>query len=417
MPNFKELFSTPKKAAVTLLCIGVILVTIGACIVVYAAGGPASSDAIGAENAQNFAFADAGVDPAAAKSINVRYERFQGTFVYKVEFIAGDTEYEYRINASDGAVVRKESKTVKGPEDTPPLPLSVTLEEARDIALTDAGVSREQATFTEVEQDEEGGVSVYKFKFYVGNVEYGYEINAQTGAIYSKSMVTYVGQGSGGATAPPAQTGAPQQSSSPASSSPPAQATNPPAASAPPQPSGVTPPTSPVNPISPPTGQPQQTVQDRITLDAAKSAALADAGADAASVQYTKAELELENGVWVYEIEFCTSTHEYEYEINAYTGAVCHKSAEVCPTGGHHGGGHHSDPHHSGSTCIGAAQARSVCLDHAGCHESQVVFTKVELDEDDGAAVYEVEFTKDGVKYEYKLDAVTGDILEYEWES
>lgn len=415
--KLKGLFSTKKRAGVSLLCIGIILVTIGACIVVYAAGQPERSDAIGTENAQNFAFADAGVDPVEAKTVQVKFERFQGQFVYDVEFIAGDTEYEYKINADDGSVVKKESKTIKSPEETSPLSGTITLEDAREIALSDAGLTREQATFTEAEQDREDGISVYEFKFYAGNVAYDYEINAQTGAVYSKSMVTYMGSGSGAATSttPPVNSSTPQQSSSPVQSAPPAQASRPPAASTAPQPSsGLTPPTNPITPPSPPISQPQQSgSQSRIPLDEAKSAALTDAGASASDVQYTKAELDREDGLWVYEIKFYTATHKYEYEINAATGAVYSKSVEAFSNSG----GHHDDPHHSASgTLIGSDQARSACLNHAGCTTDQVTFTKVELDSEDGLTVYEVEFRRDGIKYEYTVDAITGDILEYEWD-
>lgn len=414
--KLKGLFSTRKKAAVSLLCIGIILVTIGACIVVYAAGQPERSDAIGTENAQNFAFADAGVDPVEAKAIQVKYERFQDQFVYHVEFIAGDTEYKYKINAYDGTVVQKESKTVKSSGETTPPFGTISLEDAREIALSDAGLTREQVTFTEVKQDEESSISVYEFKFYAGNVEYDYEINAQTGAIYSKSMVTYMGSGSGTTpTTPPVQSSAPQQSNPPTQSTPPVQTTRPPVASTPPQTSGgPTPPTNPITPPSPPGGQSQQGgTQTKITLDAAKNAALSDAGVSASDIRYTKSELEREHGMWIYEIEFYTDTHEYEYEINAATGSVYSKSVEACSNSG----GHHDEPHHSNNTnLIGAAEARSACLHHAGCTADQVTFSKVELCSEDGLTVYEIEFHKDDDKYEYTIDATTGDILEYEWD-
>ena len=241
MPNFKELFSTPKRAALAVACLCVILVTAGVCIVMIAngAGGPEQSTAIGREAAQNFAFADAGVDPASAQAVKVKYERYQGTFVYEVEFLAGETEYEYKINAADGSVVKKEQKTVMGPGNSVPVAGTITLEEARDIALADAGVAREQAVFAEAKQDMEGGVPVFEFKFYGGNVEYEYEINGQTGAVYSKKTTTYVSQDPAG-TPPPVQT-APPATQTPATQSP---ATQPPATAKPtPAPATQPPPT------------------------------------------------------------------------------------------------------------------------------------------------------------------------------
>ena len=396
--NFKALFSTPKKAAAMIACLLVIAVMMAVCIV-YAvnSNGPAENSAIGAENAQNFAFADAGVDPASAQAIQVKFERHQGEFVYEVEFIAGDTEYEYKINASDGAVVQKESKTVKGPESTAVLPGAVTLEEAQAIVLADAGVEGAQATFTEVEQDMEGVLPVYGFKFYAGNMEYEYEINAQTGAIYSKKVTTYVAQNPGGtATAAPRPT------------QPTATPTQPPSAAQPTQ-------------QVPATAQPTQPPAQGgmyVGSEAAKSAALTDAGVSAGDARFTKVRMDYEDGAAVYEIEFYTSTHEYEYKINAKTGAVYSKEAKALSngSGSHHGQSQNQNPNQNqaGDSFIGTEQAKAAALRHAGCSAEQVVFTKAKLDYDDGRAIYEIEFTRDGLEYELEIDAVTGGVLKYE---
>ena len=73
----------------------------------FAACAIAEGAAIGAENAQRFAFADAGVDPAAAQAVRTEFDYEQGQFVYEVEFVADGTEYEYWIRSTDGAVVKK----------------------------------------------------------------------------------------------------------------------------------------------------------------------------------------------------------------------------------------------------------------------------------------------------------------------
>ena len=397
MPSLRKMFSTPKKAAVSIACLVVILVTLGICIaMVYAGSGgqTAENSAIGSENAQKFAFADAGIDPVSAQAVQVKYSRFQDGFVYEVEFVAGDTEYEYKINAEDGSVVKKEQKTVAGPEDSGALPPTVTLERARETALADAGITREEATFTEVEQDLDGGVSVYEFKFYAGNMEYEYEISAQTGEVYSKKTTTYVGQSVGGATRP---------SLSPAPA-------KPDATPAPVQPTPA-PTQSPVTAAPQPTSQPTQPGgRLYIGVDSARAAALSDAGLSADQVRFTQVHMDYEGGVAVYELEFFTSTHEYEYKINAQTGAVYSRSVDAVST---FSGAHHPEQHNSGANCISADAARSAALRHAGCAADQVVFTKTELASDGGAAIYEIEFYHDGVEYELELDAATGAVLNY----
>lgn len=396
MSSIKEMFSTPKRAALAVACLCVILVTAGVCIVMIANGarGPEQSTAIGGEAAQNFAFADAGVDPASAQAVKVKYERYQGTFVYEVEFLAGETEYEYKINAADGSVVKKEQKAVMGPGNSVPVAGTITLEEARDIALADAGVAREEAVFTEAKQDMERGVPVFEFKFYGGNVEYEYEINGQTGAVYSKKTTTYVSQDPAG-TPPPVQT-APPASQPPATQPPatakptPAPATQPPATQAP---------------------RPTQPSNSFIGSDAAKQAALADAGVSAGDARFTKVRMDYEDGVPVYEVEFYTATHEYDYEIHAQNGSVFHKEVEAHQTSS---GNHHGGTGTQTGADIGAEAAKNAALNHAGCAAGDVVFTKVERDYDDGWLIYEIEFYKGGLEYEFEIDGTSGAVLKFE---
>lgn len=59
-----------------------------------------------------------------------------------------------------------------------------------------------------------------------------------------------------------------------------------------------------------------------ISAEAAKSAALSHAGVSASNVYEFKCELDRDDGVTRYEVEFKSGGMEYEYEIDAYTGAV-----------------------------------------------------------------------------------------------
>lgn len=62
----------------------------------------------------------------------------------------------------------------------------ITLERAKEIALTDAGLTDTDAVFTKTKQEKERGISVYEIEFYAGNTEYEYEINGTEGVIVSK---------------------------------------------------------------------------------------------------------------------------------------------------------------------------------------------------------------------------------------
>ena len=67
-----------------------------------------------------------------------------------------------------------------------------------------------------------------------------------------------------------------------------------------------------------------------IGVEAAKAIALKDAGQTAAAVVFTKARQEKEDGRLIYDIEFYVSGQmEYEYEIDAYSGAILEKDVEA----------------------------------------------------------------------------------------
>ena len=65
---------------------------------------------------------------------------------------------------------------------------------------------------------------------------------------------------------------------------------------------------------------------------------------------------------------------------------------------------------------IGQAAAKSIALDHAGISDYEAYDIDVELDDEKGALIYEVEFKADGMEYDYEIDAVSGSILRCESE-
>ena len=148
-----------------------------------------------------------------------------------------------------------------------------------------------------------------------------------------------------------------------------------------------------------------------VDLEGAKAVALADAGVKAADAVFRKSELEWEDGVKVYDIEFYTSEAEYDYEINASTGAVLDKSMELfenhVPS---------ADLQGSAGSYIGVDQAKAIAVSNSGFKAEDVIFTKTKLERDKGSVRYEVEFYKDRMEYEYSIDAYTGSIVEYESE-
>ena len=64
---------------------------------------------------------------------------------------------------------------------------AVTLEQAVNIALKDAGFTAADVNFTKKAQDTDDGVQKYEIEFTNGGYEYDYDINAATGQIIEKS--------------------------------------------------------------------------------------------------------------------------------------------------------------------------------------------------------------------------------------
>ncbi len=142
---------------------------------------------------------------------------------------------------------------------------------AVDAALGHAGVTRSEVRKLDVDLDYEHGSMVYEVEFEVGAAEYEYDIGAADGDIvwYEIERDGTVEQGGSAIDGKAA-----------------------------------------------------------ISSDDAKTAALNHAGLTTAQVTHLKAELDREGGKLVYEIEFKSSGHEYEYVIDAATGAVIKSEKE-----------------------------------------------------------------------------------------
>lgn len=418
MKKIKEYFATPKKAILSSACAVAVLAVLGVGGA-YAASAVAESTSIGSAAAQNFAFADAGVDPASARIERTKFGFKQGQFVYQVEFDANGTEYEYWIKASDGAVVKKETE-----QETPSdFHAALSLEEAKNKVLADAGVSAANAAFTKTKLEHDDGAAVYEIEFHTADMKYEYEIDAQSGAIRKAKQEAIQLQ----TVAPGTQKliGLDEAKTKALANA------------------GVS--ASEVlfaeaelhydrgtavyevgfrtvnikyeyeiDALTGAVRKKKQEAVDRlpgvsdaaqlIGLEAAKNKALADAGVSAENATFIKAKLDHDDGAPVYELEFITVNAEYEYKIHAATGAVLEKESEAIKN---------ADP---SKTYIGIEKAKKAAVSHAGLSLSDVRFSKAKLDKDDGMMVYEVEFFANGMEYEYTIDAYTGEILEYESE-
>ena len=153
---------------------------------------------------------------------------------------------------------------------------------------------------------------------------------------------------------------------------------------------------------------------------AAAYAAEQYAGTTALDSVTAEVDSELDEFPAHYEVELHTQWGEFEYLVDAYTGkvlsgqkdllaAVSASNETTKPSG--------QKPAPSGTVQdIGYAKAKSIALNHAGVSENQAYDMDIELDDEDGKLVYEIEFKSGNMEYDYEIDARTGAILKHEAE-
>ena len=143
-------------------------------------------------------------------------------------------------------------------------------------------------------------------------------------------------------------------------------------------------------------------------------AAAAFGKASTAKMAYSAVDPELDESPAHYEVEIKSQTgEEFEYKIDAYTGAILESKREAAD-GTEVPVVQPSKPAASGD--IGYAKAKSVALNHAGLSENKAYDMEIELDDEDGTLVYEVEFKSGNMEYSYEINAATGAILKHEAE-
>lgn len=243
-----------------------------------------TSGGISADKAKSIALADAGVSESNALGLRVKQNWDDGMAIYEVEFRCNGAEYEYDIRSADGAILKSERDDDNDYYYTTAPSASGSLvgeAAAQSAALTHAGVKESDTSYLSCHLEyDDGRVECYEVEFQAGSTQYEYEIGPYDGAVWKAERETRAAVPASGST-----TGT----------------------------SGTT------------TGSTSGTTSGSssvISAEAAKSAALAHAGVSASNVYEFKCELDRDDGVTLYEVEFKSGGMEYEYEIDATTGAV-----------------------------------------------------------------------------------------------
>ncbi len=227
---------------------------------------------------------------------------------------------------------------------------------AREVALQHAGLSSSQVSFLQTKLDWENGRQVYEVEFYSGNKEYDYEIDAASGAIVSYDFDI-------------------ENYTIPSTSTP------------------STPSTSTSNSSTGLIGEAK-----------AREIALNHAGLTASQVSFVQTKLDWENGRQVYEVEFYSGNKEYDYEIDAASGAIRSYDFDI---------ENYTIPSTSASASNGSYISREKAQQLAQAKAPGATLVKLELDYDDGRAVYEGELRDGRMEYEFEIDASTGNFIKW----
>lgn len=162
-------------------------------------GSANTSSFIGESAAKQAALSHAGVSESSTKYCNAWLEYDDGRAeCYEVEFMAGNTRYEYKVALTSATVLESERESYGGSGSSgqstgqsgsqtsggsSTSSTDIGAEKAKSIALNHAGVSASQTSEMKVEQDWDDGVLEYEVEFKAGGVEYEYTIHGGTGQI------------------------------------------------------------------------------------------------------------------------------------------------------------------------------------------------------------------------------------------
>ena len=237
------------------------------------------------EKAKSIALEHAGVKSEDVTFVLAEQEYDDGNLIFNVEFITkSNDKYDYEILADSGVVLAAdfEKKLIPTADKNSQ---SVTLEQAQAIALQNAGLKADQVTFLKQKTNWDDGMLVYEIEFYTSTYQkYDYDVDSQTGqiiawdfdndSVYARQDTALKNQ-----QANTSQSGRQQPESSAAANT-------------------------------------------SITLEEAKASALKQANLKNSQVTWGRVYKEYDDGRLIYKGEFYYNMLEYEFEIDAASGAV-----------------------------------------------------------------------------------------------
>ena len=281
----------------------------------------------------------------------------------------------------------------------------IGIEAAKETALKSAGLTEDQADFSTAGLDSRDGTFFYQVNFEAEGMEYDYAIDAVTGVVIEENSVAADdGAEAAGAAASETETsGAAADDVAEATGAAASRDAAGDAASGAVQASGAAQASETAQ-----TSAAAQNASDSgmIGEEKAKEIALNHAGLTEDQTQRLWVKRDYDDGRSIYEVEFYgEGRDEYDYEIDAVTGEIVAFDTDLHD---------HGTAPSEGQSQVSEEQVRQTVLERVPGASAENIFLHLEWD--DGRLEYEGELIYDNMEYEFKIDAYSGAVTEWEAE-
>lgn len=281
----------------------------------------------------------------------------------------------------------------------------IGIEAAKETALKSAGLTEDQADFSTAGLDSRDGTFFYQVNFEAEGMEYDYAIDAVTGVVIEENSVAADdGAEATGAAASEAETsGAAADDGAEAVGAAASKDAAGDTASGAVLASGAAQASEAAQ-----TSPAAQNASDSgmIGEEKAKEIALNHAGLTEDRTQRLLVKRDYDDGRSIYEVEFYgEGRDEYDYEIDAVTGEIVAFDTDLHD---------HGTAPSEGQSQVSEEQVRQTVLERVPGASAENIFLHLEWD--DGRLEYEGELIYDNMEYEFKIDAYSGAVTEWEAE-
>lgn len=281
----------------------------------------------------------------------------------------------------------------------------IGIEAAKETALKSAGLTEDQADFSTAGLDSRDGTFFYQVNFEAEGMEYDYAIDAVTGVVIEENSVA----ADDGAEAADAAVSEAETSGAAADDG--AEAVG---AAASKDAAGDTASGAVLASGAAQASEAAQTSpaaqnasdSGMIGEEKAKEIALNHAGLTEDQTQRLLVKRDYDDGRSIYEVEFYgEGRDEYDYEIDAATGEIVAFDSDLHD---------HGTAPSEGQSQVSEEQVRQIVLERVPGASAENIFLHLEWD--DGRLEYEGELIYDNMEYEFKIDAYSGAVTEWEAE-